>query len=47
MDSRRQWTLILISCVDVHKGLDPHPPSICVHLRQPEPDPPSPSVWTS
>src|SRR6218665_3176244 len=31
-----QWTLILIFCVDVHKGLDPPPP---VHLRPPEPDP--------
>ena len=24
--------LILISCVDVHVGLDPPPPSTCVHL---------------
>src|SRR6218665_1024395 len=28
----RQWTLILIFCVDVHMGLDPLPPSTCVHL---------------
>ena len=27
----RQWTLILIFCVDVHMGLD-LPPSTCVHL---------------
>ena len=32
----RQWTLILIFCVDVHMGLDP---SLPVHMRQPEPDP--------
>ena len=31
-----QWTQILIFCVDVHMGLDPHPP---VHMRPPEPDP--------
>src|SRR6218665_3850021 len=28
----RQWTLILIFCVDVHMGLDPPPPSTCIHL---------------
>src|SRR6218665_1591323 len=28
----RQWILILIFCVDVHMGLDPLPPSTCVHL---------------
>src|SRR6218665_1318299 len=28
----RQWTLILIFCVDVHMGLDPLPLSTCVHL---------------
>ena len=28
----RQWTLILIFCVDVHMGLDPPYPSTCVHL---------------
>src|SRR6218665_2388120 len=33
----RQWTLILIFCVDVHMGLDPPPP---VHMCPPEPDPP-------
>src|SRR6218665_3281144 len=27
-----QWTLILIFCVDVHMGLDPLPPSTCIHL---------------
>ena len=30
----RQWTLILIFCVDVHMGLDPLPPSTCVHLSR-------------
>src|SRR6218665_1018558 len=30
----RQWTLILIFCVDVHLGLNPP-----VHMRPPEPDP--------
>src|SRR6218665_566829 len=35
----RQWTLILIFCVDVHMGLDPPPP---VHMRPPEPDLPPP-----
>src|SRR6218665_2565859 len=32
---RRQYDvsgLILIFCVDVHMGLDPPPPSTCVHL---------------
>ena len=28
----RQWTLILIFCVDVHMGLDLPLPSTCVHL---------------
>src|SRR6218665_979483 len=28
----RQWTLILIFCVDVHMELDPLPPSTCLHL---------------
>ena len=32
----RQWTLILIVCVDVHMGLD-HPSP--VHMRSPEPPP--------
>src|SRR6218665_1136637 len=37
----RQWTLILIFCVDVHMGLDPsHPPSTCVHLSLTPPPPP-------
>src|SRR6218665_2011048 len=30
----RQWTLVLIFCVDVHMGLDPSP----VHMRPPELD---------
>ena len=30
----RQWTLILIFCVDVHMGLDS-----LIHMRPPEPDP--------
>ena len=34
----RQWTLILILCVNVHIGLDPLP----VHMRPPEPDPSPP-----
>ena len=33
-----QWTLFLIFCVDVHMGLDPPSP---VHMRPPEPNPPS------
>ena len=32
----RQWTLILIFCVDVHMGLDPLAPT---HMRPPESDP--------
>ena len=32
----RQWTLILIFCVDVHLGLDKSSPT---HMRPPEPDP--------
>ena len=33
---RRQWTLILIFCVDVHMGLDPSSP---IHMRPPESNP--------
>ena len=38
----RQWTLILIFCVDVHveMGLDPLPPSTCVHLSLTPSSPP-------
>ena len=36
---RRQWTLLLIFCVDVHMGLDLPPPSTCVHLSLTPPPP--------
>ena len=41
----RQWTLILIFCVDVHMGLD-LPPSTCVHLSlTPSPPPCGHHKW--
>src|SRR6218665_3617186 len=41
----RQWTLILIFCVDVQMGLAPLPPSTCVHLSLTPPPPCGRHKW--